>query len=143
MRVLRAFIIVIVALGVLLVASPASAQVSQISFGQPRLGPEGASVVIPMTVVCDVGFNLAFGDVGVSQSSGHKLASAFGFFSNNYPGVPCTGAPQAITIRAFDFSPYAFKLGSAAAFADVTVFNPVTGDLITKTTDPQVVRITR
>ena len=143
MRFLRTGITTVMAVGVLLIASPASAQIDDISMGQPRLGLEGASVIIPVTVVCDLGFNVAFGDASVAQSTGHRLAQGTGFFTNDFPGVPCTGTAQTLEVVVPSAGPVAFKQGSAAASASVTVFNPATFDLITETVDSQSVRITK
>jgi hypothetical protein len=143
MRLLRVCAVTAVALGVSLAPTVASAQVEQISVGAPRLVYGGAAVVVPLTFTCDVGFNVAFGDVNVTQVSGHKLAQGFGSFVNDFPGVPCTGAPETITVAVGSASSFAFKQGRATASADVTVFNPNTFDLITEVADPQPVRITR
>ena len=99
MRLLRAGFGVIAAIGLLFMAAPASAQVNQISIGTPRLDSKGITVTVPLTVICDTDFNIAFGDVNVVQSSGHKLAQGTGSFVNEFPGVPCTGSPQSVTVR--------------------------------------------
>src|SRR6478736_12924 len=104
MRIFRVVLVVVmVALGGLVVASPASAQVSQLSIGQPHLGPQGASVVVPVNVVCDVGLNVAFGNANVVQSSGHRLVQGGGSLFNEFPGVPCTGTLQTFAIEARTF----------------------------------------
>lgn len=141
MRVVRAGIVAAVAACVLVIPAAASAQVDQVSIGDPQLGPEGASVSVPLTIVCDVGYNIAFGDVSVAQSTGHKLALGFGSFSNDFPGVPCTGASQTVTATVTTATSFAFKQGKASGSADVSVFNPVTGDLPTESVGPQAIRI--
>ena len=141
MRVRSAGLVLIAILGLLFVAAPASAQVNQISVGTPTLGSKGITVNVPLTFVCDTDFNVAFGDVNVVQSSGHKLAQGTGSFVNDFPGVPCTGSPQSVTVSVPSTSSFAFKQGSAFANADVTVFDPVTLDLITEVAPLQSVRI--
>ena len=113
------------------------------SFGNARLGLQGASVTIPLTVTCQAGWNIAYGDAYLAQADGDKLAQGAGSFSNDYPGVPCTTRRQATTIAVFDSSPWIFDTGSAAARGDLTVYNPTTGELVTSTIDPQAMRIVR
>ena len=141
MRLLRAGLGSIAAIGLLFVAAPASAQVNQISIGTPSLASKGITVSVPLTVICDADFNISFGDVNVVQSSGHKLAQATGSFVNDFPGIPCTGSSQSVTVSVPSSSSFAFKQGSALGSADVTVFNPVTGDLITEFAAQQTIRI--
>jgi hypothetical protein len=113
------------------------------SFGNARLGLQGASVTIPLTVRCQAGWNIAYGDAYVVQADGDKLAQGAGSFSNAYPGVPCTTGPQTMTIAVFDSSPWVFGTGSAAARGDLTVYNPATGELVTSNIDPQAMKIVR
>ena len=143
MRVLRAVIVIVVALGGLFVAaSPASAQLDQVSLGQPTLGLEGATLLVPLTVVCDPDFNFAFASVSLAQSTGLKLAQGQGTFSTSFPGVPCTGAPQTYTVVVKDFSAFAFKQGKAAAtVTQAAVFNPVTSEFDSVSVGPQQLRI--
>ena len=144
MRVFRmVLVVVMVVLGGLVVASPASAQVTQLSIGQPHLGPQGASVVVPVNVVCDVGLNLAFADASVVQSSGHRLAQGSGTFFNDFPGVPCTGALQTFAVEVRTFGPFAFKQGKASATVSLNVFDPVSGQLFAESVGPQDVRIAK
>ncbi len=113
------------------------------SFGNARLGLQGASVTIPLTVRCQAGWNIAFGDAYVAQADGDKLAQGAGSFSNDFPGVPCTTGPQTMTIAVFDSSPWVFDTGTAAARGDLTVYNPTTGELVTSNIDPQAIKIIR
>ena len=106
MRLLRFALVVPIALGALaLMSSPASAKhrttsvSTQLSIGQVQLGPLGASVSVPLTFTCDPTLNVAFGDASVTQVSGHKLAQGSGFFENDFPGVPCTGASETVTVQ--------------------------------------------
>jgi len=132
MRLFRLALVVLIALSALaLMPSSASAQ-TQLSIGQPKLGPLGASVSVPLTFTCARSFNVAFGDVFVTQVSGHKLAQGSGFFFNDFPGVPCTGVSETITVQVSAVGGFAFKKGNKAlASADLTLFNPVTGNLPT------------
>jgi hypothetical protein len=132
MRLFRLALVVPIALSALaLMPSSASAQ-TQLSIGQPKLGPLGASVSVPLTFTCARSLNVAFGDVSVTQVSGHKLAQGSGFFVNDFPGVPCTGVSETVTVQVSAFGGFAFKKGNKAlASADLTLFNPVTGNLPT------------
>ena len=145
MRLLRFALIVPIALSALvLLSSPASASVipTQLSIGQPKLGPLGASVSVPLTFTCDPTLNVAFGDASVTQVSGHKLAQGSGTFVNNFPGVPCTGASETISVAVNAFGGFAFKQGhKAIAGADLTVFDPVSGNLSTTSVTGQAVTI--
>ena len=71
------------------------------------------------------------------------LRKALASLENDFPGVPCTGTAQTLDVVVPSAGPVAFKQGSAAASASVTVFNPETFDLITETVDSQSVRITK
>lgn len=115
--------------------------VKGLSVGDARLGLQGATLVVPVNVTCQRGWNIAFGDLSVAQSTDLKLAQGFGFFENDFPGVPCTGSVQTVTVNVFDNSPWAFRRGTAAATADVSVYNPTTGELITKVNEPQAIDI--
>src|SRR4029079_997064 len=59
MRFFRRALVVPIALSALvLISSPASALIStQLSIGQPKLGPLGASVSVPLRFTCDPSFN--------------------------------------------------------------------------------------
>ena len=126
---------------VVLLAGCAPAPVTDITYGNPRLGLEGASVQVLVTFKCQPGLNVAFGGALVSQSHDGKLAQGFGSFSKAFPGVPCTGGVQGGRITVFNDSPWSFREGSAAVAGDVTLFNPDTGDLPTVSVDPQAVKI--
>ena len=141
----RALVVPIALSALALVSSPASAQIStQLSIGQPRLGPLGASVSVPLNFRCDPSLNVAFGDVTVSQVSGHKLATGTGFFVNDFPGVPCTGASQTVIVQVNSVGGFAFKKGKhAIASADLTLFNPVSGALPTTSIIDRPVTIIR
>ncbi|MEJ7585188.1 MAG: hypothetical protein WKF43_14165 [Acidimicrobiales bacterium] len=141
MRVVRSAIFAVVVIGVLLTPTVSSAQVDHISFGDARLGLEGGTVRLPVRVTCEPGFNIAFGSASVAQSSGRKLAQGEGSFFNEFPGVPCTGAQQKVKVTVPSFSSFAFKPGAAAATAEVVVFDPVTGELVSKSVGPRAIQI--
>ena len=136
-----------IALGALaLLSSPASASTTliptQLSIGPVQLGPLGASVSVALTFTCDPSLNVAFGDASVTQVSGHKLAQGSGTFVNNFPGVPCTGASETVSVGVNAFGGFAFKQGhKAIASADLTVFDPVSGNLSTTSITGQAVTI--
>jgi hypothetical protein len=147
MRTLRfAVVVPIVLAGLALLSSPASASSvpTQLSIGQAQLGPLGASVSVTLTFTCDPTLNVAFGDASVTQVSGHKLAQGSGSFVNNYPGVPCTGASETVTLQVNASGSFAFKSGNKAiASADLTVFDPVSGNLSTTSVTGQAIAITK
>ena len=88
MRYLRIVIVSAIAVGALVVPSSAAAQISSISIGRAQLGPQGASLSVPVTVQCDSGWTLNFVSVSVAQKSGRFLAQGSGFASW---GAPCVG----------------------------------------------------
>jgi hypothetical protein len=141
MRYLRATIVAAIATAALAVPSSALAQIDSLSVSDARLGPEGSTVVVTLTVQCQAGWNIAFGDMNVAQATGHKLAQGAGSFFNDFPGVPCTGAPQSQDVTVSTFTSFAFKQGKATATGTLTVFNPLTFSLVTDTTGPQPIRI--
>jgi hypothetical protein len=143
MRYLRAVVLVAIATAPVAVPSSALAQVDSLSVSDARLGPEGATVVVTLTVQCQPGWNIAFGDVSVAQSSGHKLAQGSGSFANAFPGVPCTGAPQSQDVTVSTSTSFAYKQGRATAIGNLTVFNPSTSSFVTESTGPQPLRIQR
>jgi hypothetical protein len=140
MRHLRAALVVTVA--ALAVPSAASAQIDSLSVSGGRLANGGASVVVTLTYQCQVGWNVAFGDVTVAQVSGKKLARGDGFFSNNFPGVPCTGGPETRDVTVDSFTSFAFKQGRATATSvNLSVFNPTTFGFVTQTAGPTEFRL--
>jgi hypothetical protein len=149
MRLFRLALPVSIALGALaLLSSPASASTplipTQLSIGQVQLGPLGASVSVAVTFTCDPSLNVAFGDASVTQVSGHKLAQGTGFFQNNFPGVPCTGASETVTVNVNASGGFAFKHGNKAlGSADLTLFDPVSNNLSTTSISGQTITITK
>ena len=149
MRLFRLALPVPIALGALaLLSSPASASTTliptQLSRGPVQLGPLGASVSVALTFTCDPSLNVAFGDASVTQVTGHKLAQGSGFFQNNFPGVPCTGASETVTVNVTASGGFAFKHGSKAiGSADLNLFDPVSGNLSTTSINGQTISITK
>jgi len=138
---------VVGALGALaLMSSPASAQTisTQLAIGQVQLGPLGASVSVPLVFTCDPSLNGAFGDASVTQVSGHKLAQGTGFFENTFPGLPCTGASETVTVQVPATGSFAFKSGNkATASVDLNLFDPVSGTISTTSITGQAITITK
>jgi hypothetical protein len=149
MRLFRLALPVPIALGALaLLSSPASASTTlmptQLTIGQVQLGPLGASVSVAVTFTCDPSLNVAFGDASVTQVSGHKLAQGTGFFQNNFPGVPCTGASETVIVNVNAAGSFAFKQGNKAiGSADLTLFDPVSSNLSTTSISGQTITITK
>jgi hypothetical protein len=140
---------VVGALGALaLVSSPASAATAsvstQLSIGQVQLGPLGASASVLLVFRCDPSLNVAFGDVSVTQESGHKLAQGVGSFFNNFPGVPCTGASESVNVQVPDSGGFAFKRGNKSiASVDLNLFDPLSRQLSTTSITGQAITITK
>jgi hypothetical protein len=143
MRYLRAAIVAAIATAALSVPSTALAQIESLSISDARLGPEGASVTVTMTYQCEVGWNAAFGDVEIAQSTGFRLVQGFGYFENEFPGVPCTGSPETQEIVVHSDGPFAFKQGRATASFSFAVYNPTTDELVSENGGPVTIRITR
>jgi hypothetical protein len=131
----------VLAAAVLLVAGCTPSPVQRASFGDGRLGPQGAYVRVPLTVTCRTGWNVAFGDAHVVQANDGRLAQGFGSFENAFPGVPCTGQRQTFSINVFNTSPWVFKPGDAAADGFITVFNEATFELVDTAIDPVEIEI--
>jgi hypothetical protein len=146
MRFFRLALVVAIPISALaLLTSPASAATpTQLSIGQATVGPLGTSVSVPLTFTCDPTLNVAFGDANVTMVSGHKLAQGAGSFTNAFPGVPCTGASETITVQVNAFGAFAFKHSNKAiASADLTVFDPVSGSLSTTSITGQAITIAK
>lgn len=138
MRYLRIVLVSAVVGVALVVPSGAFAQISSVSIGQAQLGPQGASLLVPVTVQCDSGWTLSGVSVSVAQKAGHFLAQGFGFASW---GAPCVG-PGTRVVRVPNESFVAFKNGTASVTANVAVQNQATFGLFFKTVT-QTIRIRR
>jgi hypothetical protein len=140
MRALRAGLVAAVAAVVLVTPAAASAQISEVTIGTARLGPNGVTVAVPVNVVCDVGYVIGFVHAEVVQSGGRKQSSgdAVAF----PPDVPCTGAPQlAAVVTVATTTSFAYKAGKATATAEVIVGDPVTFNLFVKDVGPTTIQI--
>ncbi len=126
-----------IAVGAIVVPASAVAQITSISIGQAQLGPQGASLSVPVTVQCDFGWNLGSVNVNVVQKSAHFLAQGNGFA--DWFGAPCVG-PGTRIVTVTDYGVIAFKPGKAAATANVFVSNPTTSGFFNKTVS-QTIRI--
>jgi hypothetical protein len=138
MRYLRIAMLSAITVGALVVPSLAAGQISSISIGQAQLGPQGASLSVPVTVQCDSGWTLEFVGVTVAQKSGHFLAQGSGFAPW---GAPCVG-PGTRVVHVTNSSFVAFKKGSAVATANVSVENLTAFGFFTGTAT-QTIKITK
>ena len=138
MRYLRMGLVAGCLMVALILPSAASAQINTFQIGSPaQLGPEGASVNVPVTINCDPGFagNV---DVQVRQAQGKRLIDGFGG-----AGVTCTGLDQTVIVVVGNMSGIRFKQGSAAASGFVFLFNPSTEQFASARIDPQAIRIVK
>ena len=90
-------------------ATPASAQTAlTVDVTSGTLVARGAAVDLAVTAACEPGFT-GYVSFTVTQRSGNGIAKGYGGTS-----VPCTGEPQAVTVRAIaeaDAAP--FRVGEA------------------------------
>lgn len=122
----------------LVIPSTASAQINTFQIGSPaQLGPEGASLNVPVTINCDPGFEGNV-DVDIRQAQGKRLIDGSGS-----AGVTCTGLDQTLIVVVRSGSGIRFKQGSAAASGFLDVFNPSTGQFSGASVDPQAIRIVK
>jgi hypothetical protein len=146
MRVVRVSAALVIAFLVTCVVgvSGVSAQTNSVSFdGGPTLAFKGLAVNVTLDVTCDPSLNIAFLSASVGQVSGHKVAQGTGDVINNFPGVPCTGSAQTVSVGVPTNSSFAFKQGAATESADVTLFDPVSGNFTDVTAGPTGTRITK
>ena len=136
MRYSRLVMVTAIAVGAFLVPSSAVAQITSVSIGRALLGPQNASISVPVTVACDAGWNLSSVDLNVVQSNAGRLAQGSGFIQEPFPnGTPC--ASPLTNQATVDTTIFAFKQGGASVTADVAVVNPSTGNFFDKTvTEP-------
>jgi hypothetical protein len=145
MRLVRVFVLAVALSGGLFGASEASAQTTNsLSIAeQSTIAFKGLAVNVTLDIVCDPSLNIAFGNATVAEVSGHKVAQGTGFFQNDFPGVPCTGSTETVTLTVATSSGFAFKHGSGIASADVTLFDPLSFSFTDITAGPTAVRITK
>ena len=144
MRLLRTFVVTALLSGSVLFVgvSASSAQIAtSLSVGHTTITGKGLAATVVLDFECDPSLNVAFGDATVSQVSGHKVSSGTGFFVNNFPGVPCTGGAETVTVSVPTGTSFAFKHGHATVSADLSVFDPVSGILTQVTAGPETVRL--
>jgi hypothetical protein len=133
MRYLRATMVAACVTGAVAVPAGATAQTNSVQLGSAPLGPQRASVTVPVTVRCDPGWNVQFISVNVVQEHGDWLAQGAGFFNSQlFPGNPCSnGFTWGVTVP--DSSIRAFAIGEAFATANVDLFNAETFGSVTAT----------
>ena len=139
MRPIRLVIAVAVACAALVVPSSALAQIDSVSAGDATLGPDGASLTLPIIVQCDPGFTFigVLGDV--FQRKGNRLIRGSGSVFP-FPAVACTGQPQTFTMEVSNFSPFRFQNGRGTVTVTVGLTSP-TGGLVIQTFGPFDIRI--
>jgi hypothetical protein len=146
MRLTRVFVgIVVTVTSVLFVGvSASSAQTTNsLAFGQSTIAFNGLVVNTTLNIVCDPSLNIAFVNATIAEVSGHKVAQGTASFVNDFPGVPCTGSTQILSLTVVTSSSFAFKQGTAIGTADVTLFDPVGFTFTDVTAGPTGVRITK
>ena len=141
MRFRRRVVVAVVGAAALLLSGCTPALVRDVTFGDARLGLEGATVEVLMTFKCEPGYNVAFGTASLAQSNGSRLAQGFGLFEKAFPGAPCTGRIQGARVTVFNGSPWVFEAGTAVASGDVTLFNEDTGELLFNAAGPRAIHI--
>jgi hypothetical protein len=85
------------------------------------LGPEGATVTVPVTVNCDPDDYGSYGyvTVTVAQASGHRLTQGSGQAS-----VPCTGSDETVDVQVGNFPGVnTYKKGKATASASIFTYD--------------------
>jgi hypothetical protein len=144
MRYLRAAIVAVVATAALSVPSTALAQIDSVSVSGGTLGPEGASVTVTVNYQCEVGWNVTEIQVDIAQSTGFRLAQGSGSFTNEDPGVACTGTTQTQEVVVHNFSPWAFKQGKATVTSvHLIAFNTDTFDFVFEDFGPFAINISK
>lgn len=115
----------------------ALAAISTFELGtEATLGPEGATLTVPVTVNCDAG-QVGWVSVTVSQASGHRLAQGSGSTS-----IACTGSEETLSVPVGNFPAVnAYKQGKASASATLHVFDPATWQSFTASAGPQEITI--
>ena len=133
-----------IALWLALLAVPAAAYAVQTTAIAPagQLGPEGASATVAVIYSCDPPVSFAFMDVGVTQSTGKRLAQYAGSISS---GIVCDSAEHTVLVTAFprfQTEVFPLKQGDVAVAARLVVSAPFGPQTLTSV-GPQVVRLRR
>ena len=135
MRYLRAGLVAGALMVALILPSAASAQINTFQIGpQAQLGPEGASLTVPVTINCDP-FFVGSADVTIRQAQGKRLIDGSGG-----TGVTCDGLDQTVVVTVQSLSGVRFKQGSAAASGFMFLFGPST---VSASIGPQPIRIVK
>ena len=120
MRPIRLVIAVAVACAALFAPSSALAQIDSVTIGDATLGPDGASLTLPVIVQCEPGSTF-YGTIGdVFQRKGNRLINGSGSVFP-FPAPACTGEPQTFAIPVSNFSPFRFQNGRGSATVTVGV----------------------
>jgi hypothetical protein len=139
MGYLRTALVAAVLTVAFIVPSAASAQVNTVGTGTTaQLGPEGATVIVPVIVNCLPNFVIGSANLGVVQSSGKSLTQGFGGVSTS---IACTGTDQTVSVTVTTFSAAPYKQGRASASGSVFVIDPSTGFFVNVDFGPQEIRI--
>jgi hypothetical protein len=118
--------------------SAASAQLATARTGTAQLGPEGATVIVPVIVNCVPNFLMHVSSLNVVQSTGSRLTQGFG---GEPTDIACTGTDQTVSVTVGTFSAAPYKPGKASASGSVFLFDPSTGFFVSVNFGPQEIRI--
>jgi hypothetical protein len=135
MRYLRTALAAAALTAALMVTSTASAQINSFEIGNTaQLGPEGATVAVPVIANCAPGF---FGTAAasVAQSTGKRLMRGDGQES-----FVCNGSDQMLSVTVFATA-FPYKQGRASVIAGLSVFDPVTFQQFNTEVGPLEIRI--
>jgi hypothetical protein len=122
--------------------SAASAQVVTARTGTTaQLGPEGATVIVPVIVNCVPNFVMHVSSLMVVQSTGSSRLTQG--FDGDPTDIACTGTDQTVSVTAGTSSAVPFKPGKASASGSVFAIDPSTGFFVNEDFGPQEIRIRR
>ncbi len=121
------FAIVVACLAAMLIlAIAAPAAISRLDLGaEADLGPEGASVMVPVTFQCDFTDGLIFISVQVTQTRGNRIANGSGSTQST-----CGFGPQTVLVEVQSFTgvPYHHGRAVARAFAQTATGSSSSSD---------------
>jgi hypothetical protein len=138
MRYLRTALVAAVLTAAFIVPSAASAQLATARTGTAQLGPEGATVIVPVIVNCLPNFVMHVSSLNIVQSTGSRLTQGFG---GDPTDIACTGTDQTVSVTVTTFSAAPYKQGRASASGSVFVIDPSTGFFANVDFGPQEIRI--